>query len=202
MARSLVPSVLDAGITAVHGDPFLALHREVNRLFDDVMRGVGPAGGSLTGALVPRMDVSESGQDICIEMELPGVSEQDVHVELTDDLLIVRGEKRAVREDAQHHLTERSFGGFARSVRLPFAPRPDQVQAGFANGVLTITLPKASAEARVHRIQVQPGAGTGQSSASQGAAAAMAGHPTPDTTQAGMGQGNGSKEGASQRTPS
>jgi HSP20 family protein len=188
MARSLAPFVFDPGHTTSRGDSYRSLHREVNRLFDEVMRGTGPSGGGFAGSMMaPRMNVSETGQDFRIEVELPGVSEQDVHVELTDDLLTIRGEKRATREDAQHHVVERSFGNFVRSVRLPFAPVPDQVQAGFAHGVLTITLPKAAAEARIHRIPVQLGGRAG----SQDTAAAVAGHPTPDTTRGATGQDGG-----------
>lgn len=189
MARSLVPLIFDAGLPASRSDPFSSLHREMNRLFDDALRGSGPVGTA--SMMAPRMNVSETGQDIRIEVELPGVSEQDVHLDLTDDLLTIRGEKRATREDAQHHVVERSFGSFARSVRLPFSPEPDRVRASFAHGVLTITLPKSAAGSRVHRIQVRPGGGAGEgadagsSSGGQNAAAAVAGHPTPDTTQEG-----------------
>ena len=95
-ARSPVPFVFDVGSPQHRGDPFLALHREMNRLFDDAMRGAGPAaggGGSAATAMAPpRMNVSETGQAIRVEVELPGVSEEDVQVELADDLLTVRGE--------------------------------------------------------------------------------------------------------------
>lgn len=192
MARSLIPPAFDAGFSTSRADPFLALHREVNRLFDDALRGFDPAGGasSVGGASMatPRMNVSETARDIRIEVELPGVSEQEVQVDLTDDLLTIRGEKRVTREDAHHHVVERSFGGFARLIRLPFSPEPDRVQAGFSHGVLTITVPKSAPGSRVHRIQVRPGAGAGggRSSADQGTAA-VAGHPTPDTTRCGAG---------------
>lgn len=189
MARSLVPLVFDAGFPASRADPFSSLHREMNRLFDDAMRGPGPAGTASMAA--PCMNVSETDRDIRIEVELPGVSEGDVQLDLTGDLLTVHGEKRGIRGDAQHHVVERSFGSFARSVRLPFSPEPDRVQAGFAHGVLTITVPKSAAGSRVHRIQVRPGGGAGEgagggadpSSGGRNAAAAVAGHPTPDTTQ-------------------
>lgn len=193
MARSLVPLIFDAGFPASRADPFSSLHREMNRLFDDAMRGSGPVGTASMAA--PCMNVSETDRDIRIEVELPGVSEEDVQLDLTGDLLTLRGEKRVTREDAQHHVVERSFGSFARSVRLPFSPEPDRVQADFAHGVLTITVPKPAAGSRVHRIQVRPGAGggAGPTSGGQDAAAAVAGHPTPDTTQGGSGQGGTSR---------
>jgi HSP20 family protein len=189
MARFLIPSIFDAGLPAARGsaDPFLQLHREVNRLFDDTLRGQSPASGTGAATITPRMNVSETGQEIRIEAELPGVPEQDVHVELNGDMLTISGEKRAEREDAQHHLVERSFGSFARTVRLPFAPSSDQVRATFEHGVLRVTLPKAAPESRSRRIPVQaatPGAGRpGDAEGCLGTPAAVAGHPTPNTTQ-------------------
>lgn len=194
MARSLVPSVFEVGhpATSTGADPFTLLHREVNRLFDNVLRGHDFAGGAGIKIVVPRLNVSETGQELCIQAELPGVPEQDVQVELTDDMLTIRGEKRAEHEDAEHHLAERSFGTFARTVRLPFAPRPDEVEATFEHGVLRIKLPKSAAQARRHRIPIQSGAaGMAQPGLSQhsgaeacvGTPAAVAGHPTPNTTQ-------------------
>jgi HSP20 family protein len=181
MARSLFPIAFEMGHPAgrAGADPFLALHREVNRLFDDALRGPGGA------TMAPRMNVGETGQELRIEVELPGVPEADVHVDLAGDVLTIRGEKRAEHEDVQHHIAERSFGTFARSVRLPFSADPDRVQAIFRNGVLTIALPKPSVQDRVHRIPVQPAShgavrgGNGQ--------AAVAGHPTPETTHEGAG---------------
>jgi len=190
MARFLIPSVFDAGLSAARSgpDPYRLLHREVNRLFDDVMRGPGSAGGAEAATLVPAMNVSETGQEIRIAAELPGVPEQDVQVELNGDMLTIRGEKRAEHEDAQHHLAERTFGAFARTIRLPFAPRPEEVNATFEHGVLRITLPKAAPETRSRRIPVQsraPGAGAAPRGDAHGTPAAVAGHPTPSTTQGG-----------------
>jgi len=96
------------------GDPFLSLHREMNRLFDDVLRGAGlPAAGGQTGGtnlLAPQLDVSETDNEIRITAELPGVSENGIEVELNDDILVIRGEKRFERKDEQErfHFVERS----------------------------------------------------------------------------------------------
>ena len=189
MARSFFPIAFEMSHPAARAgaEPFLALHREVNRLFDDAFRGPG-AGSNAAGAAMttPRMNVGETGQELRIEVELPGVSEDDVRVELAGDVLTIRGEKRIEREDVQHHIAERSFGTFARSLRLPFPAEPDRVQASFHNGVLTVTLPKPSAQDRVHHIPVQP-ARSGVARGSGGQAAAVAGHPTPETTHEGGG---------------
>ncbi|HZA92320.1 MAG TPA: Hsp20/alpha crystallin family protein [Gemmatimonadales bacterium] len=142
------------------GDPFLSLHREMNRLFDDVLRGSfgvpvqsGEQGG---GMMMPHMDVSETENEVRICAELPGVSEKDVDVSLSDDVLTIRGEKKFERKDDKenYHFVERSYGTFQRSLRLPYAVDPDQVQASFENGVLAVTLPKGKEQERSRRIQV------------------------------------------------
>jgi HSP20 family protein len=144
-------------------DPFLSLHREMNRLFDDVLRGGAPAmtgsqGQGDVGTFVnASMNVSETGMEIRITAELPGVSEQDIDVSLDDDVLTIRGEKRFERKEEKEtfHFVECSYGTFQRSLRLPFAVDPEQVQASFENGVLTVTLPKTGRQERSRRIQVQ-----------------------------------------------
>jgi len=92
-----------AAVIPREADPFLVLHREVNRLFDDALRGPGAGSGAAGGAMTPpHMNVSETGQELRIEVELPGVSEEDVQVELVGDVLTIHGEKRTEREDVQH----------------------------------------------------------------------------------------------------
>ena len=149
-------------------DPFLSLHREMNRLFDNVFRGAGlPAGGGGqvqggTGQFVTApMNVSETEREIRITAELPGVTEQDIDISLNDDVLTIRGEKKFEEqgEKENFHFVERSYGTFQRSLRLPYPINPDQVQASFENGVLTIALPKAAQQERSRKIQVQSGGG-------------------------------------------
>ncbi|HEY0525374.1 MAG TPA: Hsp20 family protein [Stellaceae bacterium] len=146
----------------VGADQFPALRREMNRLFDEMLRGLGPsmiAVGST--AAMPPVNVSEDDREFRISAELPGVNEKDVEITLQDDVLTIRGEK-AEREDRQrsYHMAERSFGAFARTLRLPFAVQPDEVQASFENGVLTVTLPKPALDPRnAYRIQVRPSGG-------------------------------------------
>lgn len=143
-------------------DPFLDLHREVNRLFDDVFRSSGGSsyGGSFGGMMTPRIDVVETDNELRIAAELPGVSQEDVEVMLEDDMLTLRGEKRSSHEEGQgsRRIAERSYGRFERSLQLPFRPEEGRVQASFEHGVLTITLPKpAPAPERARRIEVRGG---------------------------------------------
>ena len=185
MARVPGPVAVETGhpLGRPGTDPFALLHREVTRLFDDALRGGALAGTSGAAVSAPRMNVSETNHELRVEIELPGVAEQDIQVELADDLLTVRGEKRAEHGDAHHHVVERSFGTFARTVRLPFAPEPDKVRATFERGVLRIALPTSAPEARSRRIPVQSAAAH-QGQDPHGTSAAVAGHPTPNTTQA------------------
>ncbi|MBV8912637.1 MAG: Hsp20/alpha crystallin family protein [Acetobacteraceae bacterium] len=167
MAR--VPNLFSQGGLMGVGDPFLTLHREMNRLFDDVMRGGGPGGGGGQSGgqgtlLAPHMDVSETDKEVRMQVEMPGVNESDVELSLNDDVLTIRAEKRQERKEDREgvHISERTFGTFQRAIRLPFQVNPDQVQAQFENGVLKVTLPKTAPQERSRRIQVQSAKGGGQ----------------------------------------
>lgn len=184
------------------GDPFLSLHREMNRLFDDVMRtGLPTTGGQSGGAalLAPQLNVSETDNEVRITAELPGVSENDINVELNDDVLVIRGEKKFERKEEKErfHFVERSYGTFQRALQLPFSVDPDQVQANFENGVLTVTLPKSAQQERSRRIQVQ-GGGRGQSGAQGGAAGggSQAGGQESGASQGGQQTGQSSEGGS------
>jgi HSP20 family protein len=143
-------------------DPFLAMRREMNRLFDDVFGGFGlptafgPALRQMPVA--PKIDVSETDNEIQVTAEMPGIDQNDVEVLLEDDRLIIRGEKKEEREDKDrnYHLRERVEGAFSRTLPLPYAPDPNQVKAEFKNGVMTITIPKPQeVKQKQHRIEVQ-----------------------------------------------
>lgn len=156
------------------GDPFLSLHREMNRLFDDVLRGGVPASGGQSGSqsmLAPHINVSESDKEIRVTAELPGVTDKDIQVDLHDDVLVIRGEKKFERKEEKEsfHFVERSFGTFQRAIQLPFPVDPEQVKANFENGVLTVALPKTAQQERSRRIQVQSSGGSqGGGSSGQG----------------------------------
>jgi HSP20 family protein len=153
------------------GDPFMSLHRQMNRLFDDAFRGStgqmpsSQGQGGEGGMLMPHMDVSETDRELKICAELPGVSEKDVDIRLEDDVLVIRAEKKFERKDEKenYHFIERSYGTFQRALRLPGPIDPDQVQARFENGVLTVTVPKSEQQERSRRIQVQAGSRSGGS---------------------------------------
>ena len=126
--------------------PFLTLHREMNRLFDDVFRGFDAGMPSLFGhgASWPSLEVDASDKELRVSAELPGLDEKDVEVLIDKDVLTIRGEKRSETEDRERRFSERTYGRFERSIALPFAVEEDKAEASFKNGVLTITLPKSA----------------------------------------------------------
>lgn len=140
-------------------DPFYTLHREMNRLFDDVFRGFGPLGrvGSplMEGQLGwPQIELSETDKTVTVSAELPGLSEKDVQVDIADGILSIRGEKKAERGDESKFVSERYYGSFERQIPLE-GVEEDKAQADFKNGVLTVTLPKSEQSTRnVKRIAI------------------------------------------------
>jgi HSP20 family protein len=144
--RSLVPFGWGGGSLTrrpAAEDPFWGFRREVDRLFDDFFSGRSPTRWPGEGIDL-RLDVSETDKELTIAAELPGVDEKDVEVTLADDLLTIRGEKKRehTQRNGDYHMVERSYGSFARSLRLPFKVDQDKVDARFEKGVLTISLPK------------------------------------------------------------
>jgi HSP20 family protein len=141
-------------------NPFLSLHREVNRLFDDVFRsfdGRLPAFGSPSfGAAWPNVEISETDKAIKVTAEIPGLDEKDVELLLNDGVLTLKGEKRSETEDKDKQFSERFYGRFERSIPLGVEVEEDKVDAQFRNGVLTVVLPKsAKAQSQVKRIAIK-----------------------------------------------
>ncbi|MGI9302580.1 MAG: Hsp20/alpha crystallin family protein [Gammaproteobacteria bacterium] len=95
--------------------------------------------------LTPRVDVSETEEGYYIEMELPGMSENDIGLTLSDDSLTVKGEKSEEREEKKknYHVAERSYGSFQRTFRVPGGVDRNKVEASCSKGVLNISLPKS-----------------------------------------------------------
>ncbi len=138
-------------------DPFLDLHREVNRLFDDSFRSMRDSGGGSSGSglmLSPKVDVCQTDEGWEITAELPGVDQEDIDLRLEGDMLTVSGEKRDERKDDKNRLVERSYGSFTRSFQLPFTPDPDKVTADCDRGVLTIKLPKSAIQDKSKKIAI------------------------------------------------
>lgn len=142
-------------------NPLMSLQQDINRVFDNFWhRFDRPFGGSngLLSVGTPSTDISDSDDEIEVSVELPGMDEKDIEVSLTRDVLTIRGEKKAEKEEKKkgYYLSERSYGSFYRSVPLPPGVDTDKAKAEFKKGLLTVTLPKtAEAQAQVKRIEVK-----------------------------------------------
>ena len=139
-------------------DPFLSLHREVNRLFDDVFRSFGsdlPSFNSASfGGGWPSVEVSDGEKEIRVMAEVPGLEDKDIEVLLGDGVLTPKGEKRSETEYKQ--FSERFYGRFERRIPLGYEVQEDKADAQFRNGVLTVTLPKSEqAQSQVKRIAIK-----------------------------------------------
>jgi len=146
-------------------NPGLAPWRELEdmssrlaRFFEDSpLRSVDNGGGTW----IPAVNVTESKNSLVLTAELPGMKEDDVHVEIENNVLTISGEKTEERtegdEDRRYHVWERSYGSFRRSFTLPRTVKADEISARFENGVLVVDLPKA-AEAKGRRIEIAKGA--------------------------------------------
>jgi HSP20 family protein len=157
--RSLAPFRGNAGVPGA--GLFGSLQREVDRLFDEFTRGVGGLPAQGDGQLVPRMDVSETDNQIEVTVEMPGLRREDVDISLDDNILSIRGEKKLEREEddknRNFHVVERGYGVFYRAIQLPPGVDPSQIQATMANGVLRVTIPKpANAEAKKIEVKDEP----------------------------------------------
>lgn len=133
---------------------FVSMQREIDRMFDRFRGGITeetPASG-----LHPAVDIVENENDFVVNVELPGVSKQDVKITVQDDVLMIKGEKKFEKEkkgDAYHRV-ERSYGVFHRSFTLPATVKSERIEASHENGILRIVLPKAE-EAKPKEIDVK-----------------------------------------------
>ncbi len=139
--------------------PLESLHHEIDRIFDDFDRNFG--GRSLARSMfdfeplwrtqtswgtAPAVDIVERDKDYEITAELPGIDAANVDVKLANGMLTIRGEKKDSREDktATSYVSERSYGMFERSFRLPDGTDADRIEASFKNGVLSVSVPKST----------------------------------------------------------
>ncbi len=100
-----------------------------------------------TGAWIPAVNVEEAADELLLTAELPGMREEDINVDIENNILTIRGEKREAHEEVdegrKYHVWERRYGSFHRSFKLPKSVQADEIRADFESGVLTVRLPKA-----------------------------------------------------------
>lgn len=128
----------------------------VRRLWENPWRASLHDLWPLSGAWGPRMDMTESDEQVALRFELPGVRPEDVDITVAAGMLTIRGEKRDQHEERRGNAvySERSFGSFGRTVRLPSTADPDKVDAVYRDGVLTVTVGKRP-EAKGRRVKVR-----------------------------------------------
>lgn len=150
--KSLIP----VGHERQEASTLVTLQREIDRLFDGFARNFA---GRAAGALAPSMDMSETDKEIEITAELPGLEEKDVHLNVADNVLTIRGEKKNQREEKEkdYHLLERTYGSFVRSVELPSGVNLDAIKAVISKGVLKVIVPKP-APSQTKKIEVKTAA--------------------------------------------
>ena len=133
---------------------------DVHSLFDDFARGMGAwpfhrhalDWGPLqrmekaTGVLLPEIDATETDNEMRVTAELPGMEEKDIDVQLSGDLLTIRGEKReeTQSDEKNRHVSERRYGSFQRTLRVPDSIDSANISAAVKNGVLTVVMPKSA----------------------------------------------------------
>lgn len=133
---------------------------DVNTLVESLMGSVtqpGPVAPSNGGVVFsPKMDVREAADRYVVSLDLPGVARENTEIELTEDQLVIRGTRSSEKqlEGDRYHRIERSFGEFRRALRLPQDVHRDGISAEYADGVLTVSLPKEAPKPTVRKIEI------------------------------------------------
>lgn len=167
--RDLIPRTRGSDMPATWGrgenSPFLSLHRDMNRLFDDMLRDFGQGttlGGSGQSSMPnwPSVEITEAENELRVTAEMSGMDEKDVEVLMDDGVLVLRGEKRSENEDKDRRFSEHFYGRFERRIPLGNEIDQEKINAQFKNGLLTITMPRnPEAQSRVKRIAINGGEG-------------------------------------------
>jgi HSP20 family protein len=137
---------------------------EINRLFNSFFDTPVAAGEGAGRRWLPAMDLVEADDHYMLRADLPGLSEDDVSIEVEDSVLTISGERKAEHEQRGegYHRLERSYGAFARSLTLPGGVDPDAVQASFDRGVLEVRIPKPE-QRKPRRVTIGVGGTNGSS---------------------------------------
>jgi HSP20 family protein len=153
------------------------LQSEMNRLFNTLFDAPTPGnGGGVARRWIPAMDLVETDADFVLRADLPGLSEEDVNIELEDNVLTVSGERTGEHEERKegYYRVERSSGSFSRSLTLPEGVDPEGIKASFDRGVLEVRIPKPE-ERKPRKVAISVG---GQQQSIEG-------------TETGSGEGSG-----------
>jgi HSP20 family protein len=138
------------------------IQSEMNRLFNTFFEGPAPGngGGNTARRWLPAMDLVESGDHFVLRADLPGLSEDDVNIELEDNVLTLSGERKSEHEERNegYYRLERASGAFQRSLTLPEGIDPEGIQASFDRGVLEVRIPKPE-QRKPRKVTISAGGG-------------------------------------------
>lgn len=137
---------------------FATLQNEMNRLFGTVFDTPTSQGnGGTLRRWMPAMDLVETEDQFVLHADLPGLSEEDVNIEVEDRVLTISGERKATHESTKdgYHRVERAFGTFSRSLTLPEGVNAEAVAASFDRGVLEVRIPKPE-QRKPRKISIAP----------------------------------------------
>lgn len=134
------------------------LQGEMNRLFNSVFDSPTGNGQAATRRWIPAMDLLEEEDHLVLRADLPGLSEDDINIELQEGVLTITGERRLENREKQdgYFRVERAHGNFARALQLPDGIDPDAITAEFDRGVLEVRIPKPE-ERKPRRVSISPG---------------------------------------------
>lgn len=142
----------------VRWEPFeglASLRREMDRLFESFFER-GPLATGTGSMTEPAVEVADSNGNVLVKAQVPGISKENLHVDITADALTLRGEVKEEQktEEKRYYRREFHYGAFARTIPLPTSVQADKATAQLKDGVLTITIPK-SEQAKAKQIPIQ-----------------------------------------------
>ncbi len=136
------------------------MQNEMNRLFNSFFDSPTPSNGGqpVMRRWIPAMDVAQTDDHFVLRADLPGLSENDVNIELEDNVLTISGQRRAEHEQRKegYYRMERASGSFSRSVTLPEGVNADGIEASFESGVLEVRIPKPE-QHKPRKVQISLG---------------------------------------------
>ncbi len=132
----------------VRWDPFrdlISIQERMNKLFDETLSRTRGEESAVASTWAPAVDIYETGENIVMKAELPGLTREDIDIHLQNNLLTLRGERKFERDVKQESYlrVERAYGAFQRTFTLPVEIQQDEIRAAFKDGVLELILPKA-----------------------------------------------------------
>ncbi len=142
----------------IRWDPFrdiVTLRDRMNRMFEDIVTQKGEEKDIVSSSWAPSVDIYETEAELVLQAEVPGIDEKDIEINIEDNTLTIRGERKFEKEtkEENYHRIERSYGSFFRSFTLPPYVETEKVEAEHENGILKVRMPKKS-ELKPRKIKI------------------------------------------------